>query len=526
MNVLPYGFLVGAYLLLVRRYSYPLPMGFSPLAAGVGAVIAMVLLRQYITLHENDKLNRQQKEAMESAHQQAVELENANQALQAEISERQRMQQQLAFEAMHDWLTGLPNRFLLMERLGQALALTRQNPKYSFAVLFMDLDQFKVINDSLGHPVGDQLLNTCLRNEDTLSRFGGDEFIFLLDKSGEDEVLLVSNRIMEILKPPFILDGHEVFTTASIGIVSNGQNYEHPEDILRDADIAMYRAKSLGKARSEIFKRDLREQAFHRLELERNLRQAVEKQEFCLDYQPVFTLATQQMIGFEALIRWNHPLRGQLMPDDFIHVAEETGLILPIGAWVLDTACAWLKQNRQANPHLPALRIHVNISAQQLASPHFAEQIRQVLDTHGLEGRVLRLDVDEHTLVSSFPTSGTLFSWLRVMGVGLQINNFGTGYSSLGYLQRFPIQAIKIDRSFIHELDSSSQGLDILRAMLVMGQEMGIEIIAEGIERESQARILKELNCLYGQGNYFSAPLDSEAASQFLQFEAVSVTTP
>jgi diguanylate cyclase (GGDEF)-like protein len=528
-SYLPYLWLLVAYILLIESSLASLPMDFLSLSLAVGGIIFLVLLRQIITLSENNKLNFQLQQTMGRLQTQRSELEKANEELQNEIAERKTVEQQLTHDSLHDAMTDLPNRVLFLDRLGQAIEYCKRRPEYLFAVLFVDIDQFKVINDSLGHLLGDQLLisigkrmSDCLRSSDTVARFGGDEFAILLEITGnEDSPTRVAEKIQEAIKFPFQLDGHELYVTASIGIVMNMVGYNQPEEVLRDADIAMYRAKASGKARFEVFDITMRSQAYSRLEMEQELRAALENQEFQLYYQPIVSMESDQVASFEALIRWLHPKRGLLSPGEFLSIAEESGLILPIGKWVLYEACAQLKKWHEKYPFLQNVSINVNVSNRQFSQPDFIEQVVDALQTNSLKAESLKLEIAESVLISNYAAANEIFMRLRDLGIKLQIDDFGSGYSALGYLQHFPISAVKIDKSFIDEMGKGRRGTELIRAIVSMTRELGMETIAEGIETGQQFNELRGLSCNFGQGFLLSKPLDKEAAEQILAKQKV-----
>lgn len=499
----------------------------SLITAGVLFVITsgLLLLRQMIALSENKQLVRQLNQAVERVQHQAAEVERYNHDLQIEIAERKRMERQLAHDALHDGLTGLPNRVLFMDRLEHAIEYGKRHPEHSFAILFLDLDHFKVVNDSLGHSTGDELLiilgqrlRNCLRKGDTLARLGGDELVVLLeDARDESSVTRVADCFQKALRAPFNIQGREVFSTASMGIVFSGKEYSRAEDILRDADIAMYHAKAQGKARYTIFSHDMRQQAILRLELETEIRRAIDSHEFQLYYQPIYRLWSEQVAGFEALIRWNHPTRGLLLPDAFLPVAEESDLILDIGGWVLRRACDQLSRWHAMFPHLGDLTVNVNISSKQLAQPDFIEQVQQALRDSGLPPQSLKLEITESAVIQNRALANDYFTRLSELGIQLQVDDFGTGYSSLSYLQHFPIHCIKIDRSFIQEIGRPGKNADLVRTMIMMAKDLGMEAIAEGIETEEQLRQLEGLSCKFGQGFLLSRPMDEQTAGGILQ---------
>ena len=423
---------------------------------------------------------------------------------------------------LSDPLTGLPNRVLFMDRLRRSLERTVRHPGYLFAVLFLDLDRFKLINDSRGHLFGDRLLvaiaqrlESCLRSADTvarlgrdhtLARLGGDEFTILLDDIRHvSDAVRVADRIQTNLEPPFQLDGHETFTTASIGIATSATGYEKPEELLRDADTAMYRAKALGKARCELFDTSMREAAVARLAMETDLRRAVERGEFRLHYQPIVSLATGAITGFEALIRWQHPERGLVPPMDFIPVAEETGLILPIGSWVLREACRQMRTwDMLARPD-PPLIVSVNLSGKQFVQSDLIAQIEEILATTGLAASSLKLEITESMIIQDLDSAVAILQRLKSLGVRIAIDDFGTGYSSLSYLDRFPIDSLKIDRSFVQSMRIDRS--EIVRAIIALAHSLGLDVIAEGVDAEDQVAQLGCFGCEYAQGYLYSVPL-------------------
>ena len=447
---------------------------------------------------------------------------------QTDITDRKIAEEQLFHDAFHDALTRLPNRALFMDRLGQAIARQRRILDYQFAVLFLDLDRFKVVNDSLGHLVGDRLLKAIAhrllqqqRPGDTVARIGGDEFVILLDNINDvKEVTNIAQSIQKELEQPLYLDGQEVFITTSIGIALSrgtapGEQYNWSGDLLRDADTAMYRAKALGKARYEVFNSTMHASAVARLHLENDLRRAIEESndasKLLLHYQPIVSLSTGKITGFEALVRLFHAERGTISPAEFIPVAEETGLIIPIGLWVLREACDQMRLWR-----VPGLTMSVNLSAKQFSQPDLLRQIQQILHDTELEAGTLKLEITESVVMENAEAATIMLQNMKALGVQLSIDDFGTGYSSLSYLHRFPIDTLKIDRSFVSRMGVKGENLEIVQAIITLARSMHMDAIAEGVETAIQLEQLRAMQCEQGQGYFFSKPVDSEAASRLL----------
>jgi diguanylate cyclase (GGDEF)-like protein len=470
----------------------------------------------------------------EAEHERAEQAERHVQELNNYIVEQERISRVLEetkehfrHAAFHDSLTGLPNRAMFTELLKAEIETSKRRSDHMFAVLFLDLDRFKNINDSLGHTHGDLLLvafaerlEKVLRPVDTLARFGGDEFAILLSgMTDPTDTVRVAQRIQDELTQPFVLDKNSAFATASIGIALSTSGDDRPEDILRDADTAMYRAKENGKARYELFDHGMHARAVSRLQLESDLRRAVEQKEFSVFYQPIVCLQTGRLSGFEALVRWNHPRRGLVSPGDFIPVAEETGLIVPIGQWVLNEACNHIRECQSYSPSHRSLSLSVNLSARQVAQPDLLEQIKQALATSKLNPHCLKLEITESVVMENAEAAALMFKQLRSLGVQLSIDDFGTGYSSLSYLHRFPLNYLKIDRSFVMRLTTDNDNA-IVRTISTLARNLGMEVIAEGIETEEQYQQLKMLGCEYGQGYLFSRPVDNNGVRLLLAHDA------
>jgi len=481
----------------------------------------------------------------DEAQQQVVRMLGAAK----DITQLKQAEEQLLHNAFHDALTGLPNRALFMKRLERALEHAKRDKDDLLAVLFLDLDRFKIINDSLGHAVGDQLLiatagrlEACLRPMDTAARLGGDEFTVLLEDIKDiRDVIRVAERVQEQLKLPFALGGQEVFTTASIGIAVNSRaaseendlnletpvehtahSYNRPDDLLRDADIAMYRAKNLGRARYEVFDSSMHTDAVARLQLENDLRRAIEYQEFQIHYQPIVALATGRITGFEALVRWQHPRRGLLSPGEFILIAEETSLSIPIDHWVLYKACRQIHQWQEQLSARPdkgrdaSLSINVNLCNKQFTQPSLLEVISQTLQETSLEASRLKLELTENVIMENEEGGSAILSQLKALGVQLAIDDFGTGHSSLARLHQLPIDVLKIDRSFVSSIGNDLGNLEFLRGIMALAHYLNVEVTAEGVETAEQLQQLRALNCKYGQGYFFAQPLAAAEAERLL----------
>jgi diguanylate cyclase (GGDEF)-like protein len=451
----------------------------------------------------------------EQAERHVEELNRYVEKLESAGRELEESREHFRHAAFHDALTGLPNRSLFTDHLRVALRRAHQNEKYLFCVLFLDLDRFKNINDSLGHPCGDELLilvarrlEACIRQTDMVARFGGDEFAILLDSMQDaSDALRVAEKVQQTISAPFRLASHEAITTASIGVALSTSGYTEAEDIIRDADTAMYRAKDNGKARYEIFDTAMHTRAVTLLRLESDLRRALEKDELCVYYQPIVSLANRELHGFEALARWQHPERGVIAPDDFIPLAEETGLILPIGLRVLRDACHQLRKWQQHSLANRDLIMSVNLSGKQLMQPDLIERIEEVLHESQINPWHLKLEITETVVMENPELAAVTLAKLRGLGVRLSIDDFGTGYSSLSYLNRFPVDTLKIDRSFVTSMNEADENLQIVKTIITLAGNLGMQVVAEGVETEEQLDQLRSLKCQYGQGFYFSKPL-------------------
>ncbi len=453
-------------------------------------------------------------------------VEHPNMIFQIQdITDKKLAQEKLQYEATHDVLTKLPNRAFFLQRLEQALATVQNNRRHKVCVLFIDLDRFKIINDSLGHLYGDQLLieiagrlRDCLRPNDLVARLGGDEFTILVEGNYQsEEVIKIAERIQEKFAEPFNLGGHEIYSSASIGILHNTVKHLTAEDMMRDADTAMYQAKRAGKARHEVFDEIMHEEAKAVLQLENDLRRAIEKDEFSVYYQPIYSIEGTQIQGFEALARWEHPDHGFVSPEKFIALAEEISLIDILGMQILQKACRQGKQLKSYFASDVPFMISVNLSCKQFANPQLVEKIQEVLRETNFAPESLKLEITESVFIEHKDKAAEMLHQLRDIGVEINIDDFGTGYSNLSYLMQLPISTLKIDRSFINPNNLNGRNLEIIQTILTLAQSLGIKVIAEGVENETQLDQLKSLNCEGAQGYFFAKPMSFDNMKDFLE---------
>ncbi|WP_008308630.1 EAL domain-containing protein [Leptolyngbya sp. PCC 6406] len=440
-----------------------------------------------------------------------------------DVTRRVKIERQLRHDSLHDALTGLPNRDWLARRLELELSQCQRYDGFKFGLLMIDLDRFKAINDSLGHLIGDKLLiavgnvlKTCVRDVDMVARWGGDEFVVFLDRISDiKEAIQIAERIRDSLSDPLEIEEKLIFTSASIGILMGDSTYQNSNDVFRDVDIALYRAKGAGRNRYEIFGWEMYQEAIDLLNLENDLRLAIREQGFVTYYQPIFSLQTDKLIGFEALARWQHPQKGLIMPDDFIDLAEDTGLIKPIGEQILQQVCSMVRLWENSFDLSPDFRISINVSGQQFRDPKFIQTIDQALSHTGIHAKHLKLEITERILLEQSESIIQILAELKKRGIQLSIDDFGTGYSSLRYLSQFSVNTLKIDRSFVTQMQANQQG--IVQAVIDLAHNLGMDAIAEGVDSAQQLEHLKRLGCEAAQGYFFSPPLLPEAATALIQ---------
>jgi diguanylate cyclase (GGDEF)-like protein len=495
------------------------------LITAIVAVVVFLTYKNYINdIKENAaKAEKAERLRAEQAENHVAELKHYISELEIAGLALQAREEQFRFVAFHDSLTELPNRNFLSKHLSDLLKNNALDKSANFAVLFLDLNRFKNINDSLGHTVGDLLLvnvarrlKNVIRNDDVVARFGGDEFAIVLNNIANiEQVIKLAERMQTTLSAPFILNGRRIFSSSSIGIAMSNSGYENVEDILRDADIAMYYAKEHGEGLA-VFNQEMHTKAVSLMQTESDLRYALERREFFLTYQPIVELNSAELVGFEALIRWNHPTRGMVPPMEFIPLCEDTGLILPITFWVIREACEQIKKWHIKMPHNNSISVSVNISGKHFAESDLVEQIKQILTETGINPHCLKLEITESEVMANAENVIDMLKQLKALGLQLMIDDFGTGYSSLSYLHRFPTNTLKIDRSFVGKMDESNENCEIVKTILSLADTLNLSVIAEGIETSQQFGLLISLGCEYGQGYLFSRPLPANEAEALL----------
>ncbi len=466
----------------------------------------------------NEQLEQRVKE-------RTMQLASANRDLKEEIWQRRQLEQKLRHDALHDGLTELPNRTLFMQAIKRCLNSAIEDSEQQFAILFIDLDRFKIINDSLGHLAGDKLLiacaqrlKNCIVEDNILARLGGDEFTILLERAKDiSDAVTIAKKILAEFSTPFTLGTRSLTITVSIGIVMGNGEYSEEIDLLRDADTALYRAKELGKARYEIFDRQMYLDAMQRLDLENELRQAISVGELVLYYQPILDLSTRKLLGFEALVRWIHPQKGMISPDEFIPLAEETGLIVPLGEWVIDKACKQISIWQDSLPSANTLFMSINVAGEQLDDLNFLNNIDRIIAETKVDPKCLKFEITESMLIENTTKVVAVLNKIKNRKIQLSIDDFGTGYSSLSYLPQFPVDILKIDRAFINAMNVEQQNLEIVKAIVTLAKVLKMQIVAEGIETEAQLNTLKFLGVEYGQGFLISKPLTPELATKIIE---------
>jgi diguanylate cyclase (GGDEF)-like protein len=472
-----------------------------------------------------DEVPREWTERDMSVLRELADLSASELQLRRALAERELRERQLRHDTLHDTLTGLPNRAMFMKRLSGATQRVRRGDNGLFAVLFLDVDDFKVVNDSMGHHVGDEVLVTvarrledCIRGGDLVSRLGGDEFAILLERIEDArDSAMVAERVQQALSVPMNIGGYEHVASASIGVALSTSASEQPEYLLRSADMAMYRAKNAGRARFEMFDRAMHAEALTRLQVETDLRRAIEREEFLLHYQPIVSLSTGNIVGVEALVRWRHFERGLVAPNDFIPICEDTGLIVPLGRWVLRQACkqvrTWQLEIGEDRP----FRLAVNLSVREFAQSDLARQVALSLEESGLAPHALQLEITESAIIDQAHPALATIQELKDLGVAIHLDDFGTGYSALSYLHRLPLDAVKVDRAFTSAIDTEERPLHVVRSIISLVHAIGMEVIAEGVSSPEQESLLRAMGCDFGQGFYFSMPREPDDIGEMLR---------
>ena len=444
---------------------------------------------------------------------------------QTDVSERKSNEEQMIYDALHDTLTSIPNRTLLLDRIRQSLVRRKRYPKTSFAIIFIDLDCFRLVNESLGHIHGDellQLISARLKETipigDTVARLGGDEFSILLqDINSVRDVEVIAKDIQNLFSKPFFLGDREVFASASMGIAHSDNDYKTPEEILRDAELAMYRAKREGKSQSIVFQPQFRQSSLSPIDLDTDLRRALDRDEMELHYQPIISMRDRTISGFEALLRWSHRSRGVISPNEFIPLAEETGLIYDLGQWVLGKACKQIATWNKSKKKEDQLEISINLSSRQFSDPNLVEGIVENIEKSGFDAEFLKIEITESALMQNAQRSVSMLNQLKDLNIKVCVDDFGTGYSSLSYLHTFPIDTLKIDRSFVHDMSRNFRNMEIIRTIIMLAHNLKLDVIAEGVETGEQDAQLSALGCQFAQGFYFSRPINSSDAALLIQ---------
>ena len=444
---------------------------------------------------------------------------------QTDVSERKSNEEQMIYDALHDTLTSIPNRTLLLDRIRQSLVRRKRYPKTSFAIIFIDLDRFRLVNESLGHIHGDellQLISARLKETipigDTVARLGGDEFSVLLqDIESVRDVEAIAKDIQNSFSKPFFLGDKEVFASASMGIAHSDNNYKTPEEILRDSELAMYRAKRGGKSQSIVFQPQFRQSSLSPIDLDTDLRRALDRDEMELHYQPIISMRDRTISGFEALLRWSHRSRGVISPNEFIPLAEETGLIYDLGQWVLGKACKQIAAWNKSKEKEDQLEISINLSSRQFSDPNLVEGIVENIEKSGFDAEFLKIEITESALMQNAQRSVSMLNQLKDLNIKVCVDDFGTGYSSLSYLHTFPIDTLKIDRSFVHDMSRNFRNMEIIRTIIMLAHNLKLDVIAEGVETGEQDAQLSALGCQFAQGFYFSRPINSSDAALLIQ---------
>lgn len=520
LTYLPILWAIGAVVVVIYTLFQIPRINANWIFVGLGLMFTLIIFRQLITIHENEGLLVTLQKMLVEAQVQTDKLTEANIRLNKEMQERNQVEQKFHHFILHDELTGLANRELFLDRLSHSIQIVQRDQNNTFSILFIGLDNLKSFNERLGHSAGDQILTefarrllNCTRSVDTVARFSGDEFVILIENGtflSTDQ--LVAKRILSEIEKPFLVNAKSLHVSCNIGIVEGNSKYLNPEDVIQDALITFDKARENGRGKKEVFNASMRTALMYKFKIEEDLRQAISNSELFLNYQPIYSLDHDCIVGMEALVRWHHPQHGCLMPNDFIEIAEKSGIIIPLGNWVLQESCTQLKSWLDQFPELSHLSMSVNITGKQLFHKDFIKTIKNMLAATGIPPANLQLEITENTYIENQMIVNNLLKDMQKIGVKFSIDDFGTGFSSIGYLKNFSVDTLKIDKNFIDDLLRSEKDLQIARTIILVADSLGMDAVAEGIESHEQLRKLKMLGCKYGQGHYLSKAV---SASEF-----------
>ncbi len=534
LTYLPIIWAIGAVVVVIYTLFKIPQINANWIFVGLGFMFTLIIIRQVLTIHENEGLLVTLNRMLIEAQEQTSKLTEANTRLQQEMEERNQVEKKFHHFTLHDGLTGLANRELFLDRLSHSIQIAQREQNNYYSILFIGVDNLKSFNERLGHSAGDLILTefarrlvSCTRSVDTVARFSGDEFVILIENGAylsTDQI--VAKRILKNVEEPFVVNGKNLHVSCNIGIVEGNPKYNNPEDVIQDALITFDKAREIGKGKKEVFNPSMRTALMFKYKIEEDLKQAVSNSELFLNFQPIFSLNDNRIVGAEALVRWQHPQHGCLRPNDFIEIAEKSGMIIPLGYWVLQIACGQLKSWLDRFPDLDQFSVSVNISGKQLFQKDFVNRIKTLLAATGLSPSKLVLEITENTYIENQTIVTNLLKDLQKIGVKFSIDDFGTGFSSIGYLKNFSVDSLKIDKTFIDDLLRSKKDMQIAQTIILIADSLGMQAIAEGIENEDQFNALKSLGCKYGQGHYMSKALCTEEIEKLLVEQAQSSVIP